>query len=85
MDVDKLKLLLAEGYHIPGQCGLCVHGSFGDASASFGTCDIKAYEHGKHTETRRQMSVFRGGSCKKDFLPDPKKLEGLNDFVRFFR
>lgn len=62
MDKNKLSELRRIGYTIPRTCGLCRHGVFAGAS-HFGGCAIQQYDHLKHTESRRQLSIFRGGSC----------------------
>ena len=62
MDKNKLAELKRIGYRIPKTCGLCKHGVFVGVN-NFGGCAIQTYEHLKHSEAKRQLSIFRGGSC----------------------
>ncbi len=62
IDKNKLSYLHRISYIIPKTCCLCKHGVFVGVN-NFGGCAIQTYEHLKHTEAKRQLSIFRGGSC----------------------
>lgn len=62
MDANKLTELRRIGYRIPKTCGLCRHGIFVGVHP-FGGCAVRSYDHMKHTESKRRLSIFRGGSC----------------------
>lgn len=62
MDKNKLTELRRINYTIPKTCGLCKHGVFVGMN-EWGGCAIQTYDHLKHTEARRQLSIFKGGSC----------------------
>lgn len=65
MDENKLKKLREVGYRIQDVCGLCKNCWFSSPSAVWGTCKISCYEHLKHSDSTRQMSIFRYGTCSK--------------------
>jgi len=86
MDANKLKKLRDEGYTISKCCGACKHGSFA-GSYLFGCCSIKSYNHLKHTESKRPLSIIQYGSCNSfemkgdilSMLKDQKWGEFLED------
>jgi hypothetical protein len=61
MDDNKLKKLLAIGYTITPSCGSCSHAVLG--LDEFGTCTQHSYDHLKHTDETRKLSIHRDGSC----------------------
>ncbi|KKN14930.1 hypothetical protein LCGC14_0991170 [marine sediment metagenome] len=63
MDANKLKKLRVINYEI-GTCGICVHGLF-DGRSRYGSCKYYTYNHSKHTDNPRQLSIHRYGYCKK--------------------
>ena len=63
MDANKLMKLQDIGYTIHRCCGLCQHGVFA-GKADFGTCALLTYDHLKHTEANRQLSINRYGVCQ---------------------
>lgn len=64
MDANKLAKLREVGYIVIDCCAVCEHGQFpGGPSQRWGTCAIHQYEHLKHTENPRQMSVCSFGFC----------------------
>ena len=65
MDENKLKELKDNGYKINKCCGICQNGIFNNSD--FGFCNIKTYEHLKHTDSTRQLSIYKFGICKNDF------------------
>jgi len=62
MDANKHAVLRQIGYRIPQTCDLCVNGQF-NVGAYFGTCALHTYEHEKHSEKRRHLSIYTGGTC----------------------
>jgi hypothetical protein len=74
MDANKLQVLRGLPYVIPKTCGLCKHGQF-LPSVDWGSCSVTMYEHQKHSESHRQLSIYRGGSCAK--FEEAEKVEGL--------
>lgn len=79
MDANKLKVLRALPYRINPCCALCQHGWF--PKDDWGTCELHTYEHEKHTGPRRQLSIYKQGSCPK-FEAKPH-LEHLGAFREF--
>lgn len=65
MDANKLRKIQAINYRILPTCELCINSRFPNTLASFGTCKLELYEHRKHTEAMRDLSIFRGGTCDK--------------------
>jgi len=64
MDQNKLKVLREVSYSIKPACGLCSFGQFRELEGGdFGTCYKFSYQHQKHTGEKRQLSIFRYGSC----------------------
>ena len=61
MDANKLAELRRIGYAVRPSCGLCKHGQF--PSDEWGTCAVRVYQHEKHSESTRNLSVHRNGSC----------------------
>jgi hypothetical protein len=80
--VDENKLLMLRGmaYRIERVCGLCKNGWF--PKDGWGTCEVHTYEHLKHTQGRRQLSIHRFGSCGA-FDLDPKRASLLGSFKQF--
>lgn len=72
MDPNKLIKLKEIGYKIQPCCRLCKHGDFKPAQ-SFGTCKIQEYEHLKHSDSKRKLSVNAIGTCSK-FSVDEEKV-----------
>jgi hypothetical protein len=84
MDANKLEKLREIDYHVPKTCGLCVHSSFGSPSGFWGECLKHSYDHLKHSDSRRHLSIFRGGTCS-GFDPNSQALGELNRFAEFVR
>ena len=84
MDANKLGELRRIGYQIPRTCGLCKHGVFANNTNEWGTCAVRTYDHQKHTEAKRQLSIYKGGSCPDKFEPKenlPDILQSYQEFV----
>lgn len=84
MDANKLSKLKEIDYHIPKTCGLCVHSSFSSLSGQWGECEKHTYDHQKHSESRRLLSIYRGGTCNS-FEQSTYETEELNRFAEFVR
>jgi hypothetical protein len=84
MDANKLEKLREIDYHVPKTCGLCVHSSFPAPTGEWGECNQFTYHHQKHTESRRYLSIYRGGTCS-NFQPDPKAMSQLHRYAELVR
>ena len=79
MDKNKLKKLKEIGYHIKKCCGLCRHSHI---KKLWGTCEKHDYEHLKHTDALRQLSINVYGTCKDfDFKINPINLHGFRELI----
>jgi len=83
VDKNKQKKLREIHYAITGTCATCVHGQFnGDV---WGTCAFWTYDHLKHSESTRQLSIHQLGRCLDGYESDPKKLADLGKFDEFVK
>lgn len=81
MDANKAETLRKIGYEVSG-CGLCTHYREG-ADPLFGECAAHFYDHAKHVDNPRPLSVTRYGRCF-GFQINPvmeHRLHGYNEFV----
>lgn len=76
MDANKLDKLFEEKYRIPRNCALCKHGNFKDGQ-DYGTCNVLKYNHLKHSESERELSIHRFGRCANHHELDQAKLAKL--------
>lgn len=81
MDVNKLQQLKSNNYTIFKTCGFCKHGQF--PNDSWGTCAKLMYEHQKHSDTKRHLSIYIGGRCAEHFELDETKTLLLGAFKEF--
>ena len=63
MDANKLVKLKVIGYQVRQTCRNCVHANFG-FGALWGTCNLHTYQHQKHTDQVRQLSINVSGRCE---------------------
>jgi len=84
MDANKLAKLKEIGYHVPKTCGLCINSQFASHLVEWGECTKHSYDHQKHTDSRRQLSVYRGGTCS-GFELSPLALSELHGFAELVR
>ncbi|MGH9918088.1 MAG: hypothetical protein ACRD6W_04345 [Nitrososphaerales archaeon] len=84
MDANKLARLKEIDFHVPKTCGLCVHSSFAAPSGEWGECMKHNYEHLKHTENCRHLSIYRGGTCNQ-FEVDSRAVAKLGRFAEFVK
>lgn len=83
MDENKREKLRLLGYQIRPCCGLCIHSDF-QPGAEWGTCKIIEYQHRKHTQTDRQLSIYKAGVCSEVEL-DLMMEKGLAGFAEFIK
>lgn len=62
MDANKQKKLEEIKYAIKRCCGLCIYSKI-EPHQEWGTCDFHEYDHEKHTQSKRYLSINRFGSC----------------------
>jgi hypothetical protein len=67
MDANKLQKLRQISYKIKKCCGTCEYGQFGliHAENVWGQCKLHNYDHLKHADSRRQLSINQFGYCSK--------------------
>lgn len=61
MDANKRKVLQEIGYQIRPSCETCVHSDLSEDG--WGYCGAHEYQHLKHSEETRFLSVHRLGWC----------------------
>lgn len=83
MDLNKLDKLLKIGYEVKKVCGLCIYANF-NPRTGWGTCSYHKYEHQKHNDGDRDLSISRYGSCEQFKLSQEEalKLERFTEFMR---
>lgn len=81
MDANKLQVLRDISYEIRPVCGLCEHAEFPPAS-DWGTCGLHAYEHEKHSDSERQLSIHRYGGCPQ-FVLSSSAMASMHAFNEF--
>lgn len=79
MDANKRDVLIAIDYKVTPACGTC---QYAELKGEWGTCGKHKYEHLKHSESERQVSINRYGSCGEY---EPANIEmRLGAFLEFF-
>ena len=63
MDANKAEMLRVIEYQIGGTCDSCAY-FHGKPNQMFGTCTAYTYDHLKHSDEKRQLSVSRQGGCQ---------------------
>lgn len=83
MDTNKLKQLHKINYTIKRCCGLCAHSDFiRKKTSDWGVCIKFNYNHIKHTDELRKLSINRYGCC--DEFKESRYLEiQLEKFSEF--
>ena len=79
MDADKLRKLKEIDYRMLLVCALCRHSCF--HHNDWGTCSKHSYRHQKHTDSKRDLSVSKFGTCP-DFEVDSVKMATLEGWFR---
>ncbi len=62
MDENKRLKLHEIGYVLHDTCAQCIYSQFNYGS-DYGTCGLFTYEHKKHADSTRQLSINRSGWC----------------------
>jgi hypothetical protein len=62
MDDNKVEKYHEIDYTILKVCGTCIHARFKPRNV-WGTCSKYAYDHMKHTDSHRQLSIYKFGTC----------------------
>ncbi|HUU89441.1 MAG TPA: hypothetical protein VMX17_17035 [Candidatus Glassbacteria bacterium] len=79
MDEAKRKKLNEIDYKITRICDNCRNSAL---RGSWGVCFKHNYEHQKHTESNRQLSIHRSGTCKHHEFKDGF-IEYIHKFAEF--
>jgi len=82
MDDNKKKVLQEIKYEVHKCCGLCANFMRSHQNGMFGTCIKNGYEHLKHNESQRELSVTIYGGCP-DWEEDRIKKNLLHGFAEF--
>lgn len=82
MDENKLEKLRQLNYTIYRCCGICKHAEF--AESDWSICLVHEYNHLKHSENVRHLSVNRYGHCN-DFNIGPVAVMSLNKWSEFIK
>ncbi len=83
MDANKAETLRKIEYKIRPVCATCIHGQF--RGSVWGTCAIWQYDHLKHSDSIRQLSINILGHCSAGYEADPKKIADLGKFQEFVK
>jgi hypothetical protein len=78
MDANKLVRLKVLGYQIRKTCANCVHSFFPNERTAWGTCSKYTYDHLKHSDAKRQLSIHRSGKCEEGYKKSPTATSALN-------
>lgn len=84
MDTNKLKVLKEIGYKVYRTCNNCKHAYF-NRGFIFAACKKYTYEHLKHTESHRELSIVSDGICKsheyREFYEQTLEDSGFTQFL----
>lgn len=80
MDADKRRVLIEIEYTIKA-CGTCRYAKI-EPKVDWGTCGLHSYEHEKHSESKRALSINRHGVCK-DYVVNSAESRFLGGFTEF--
>ena len=84
MDENKLEKLKQEKFKIKRCCAFCLHRNFGGIHANqWGTCKKHSYEHKKHSDKKRELSITRFGYCEGFELDETEAGHILGLFLEF--
>ena len=87
MDANKEEKLKEIGYQVKPCCFLCKHSKFPNKESGWGTCTKYSYDHIKHSDTERELSINKNGICRDGFEEDnifPTEFH-LGKFNQFFQ
>lgn len=80
MDRNKLRVLQSIDYAVSA-CGVCANAQI-EPGRDWGTCAVKTYQHEKHSDSTRQLSIYRYGRCD-DFTARADLPFVLDKFAEF--
>jgi hypothetical protein len=78
VDANKLVKLKVIGYEIRQTCANCVHSLFPNERTAWGTCAKHQYDHLKHNDQTRQLSIHRSGRCDDGYKASPTATSETN-------
>ena len=81
MDKNKLQKLREIEYTIKECCGICAHSAFYKNPSDWSMCAVITYNHQKHTEELRQLSINKYGWCSKFKKSKYLNLEKFKEFM----
>lgn len=81
MDQNKVKKLQEVGFRILPTCSRCKYGRFATSNNFFGTCAKFTYDHQKHSQNPRQLSVHSSGSCEFFETHPLETIEKWEEFI----
>jgi hypothetical protein len=82
MDANKLSKLRKIGYTIKECCGTCIHRT-NFKGGYWSTCELHFYDHQKHTDVKRDLSIFIFGCCQNyKSAIDEFDLRGFAEFIK---
>lgn len=79
MDENKRNKLRLIQYRIVRACGSCANANI-QSDSDFGYCVQHQYDHAKHTDNPRQLSIHRLGFCG-DYRFDKRLSPEWNEFL----
>jgi hypothetical protein len=83
MDPNKADALDEIDYRIVPCCWMCCFGHF-EEGKEWGECYSHQYDHTKHTEKPRNISIHRSGKCR-DYQASSVPLNKLGAYRRYYR
>lgn len=81
MDENKLIKLKEIEYEVMKTCGMCIHSHIPDTT-NWGTCRKYTYEHLKHNNKQRQLSINRYGYCKSFLFNSASDIGKFDQFIK---
>ena len=81
MDANKEKVLDSIHYEIVPCCGLCIFAKM--SPDGWGICVMHQYEHEKHSDRYREVSISQYGYCES-FVRSPQSVEKLGKYKKYF-
>ena len=80
MDANKLSKLKEIKYSVKQCCALCIFAIL--EPDGWGVCGLNDYNHEKHTESLRRLSITEYGSCE-DWKLNPNSVNNLGAYKEF--
>ena len=80
MDANKALALHRIDYAVRDTCGRCRHGEF-PSRTPWGTCAAHEYQHQKHSDSRRHLSIHLSGWCRTFEPPASEDLGAYEEFL----